>query len=436
MTSGDSAEYVLRQVRDSGVKFIGLWFADLAGRLKSVSITAEQLESALADGIPVDGGTLFGAVRRRETDLLLVADPSTFAILPWRADSHVARMFCDLVAADGAWWPHDPRGVLKRMLGRAAEEGYSFYVGCEVENYYFADGPQPLVLPDAGGYFDATPSDAIIDMRRETVLAMEQLGVAVESTHHEVGPGQFEVKLQYTDPLSMADGLMTYRQAARQLAMRRGLIASFMPKPLQDHHGSGLHVTISVLDGGQDAFTDRADPDGLSPLARSFVAGLLEHAPALSLVTNRSVNSYKRLAPGFEAPSACTWARRNWDDLVRVPTTSAEHEGTGFIEYRAPDAACNPYLAFAALLAAGLDGVRRQATPPPLRDEDTPAAGAGPPLPRTLAEAVTRAAASELLPEALGGPLVETLLTLAQGEWEAYHGHVSAWEIARYYPDL
>ncbi len=436
MSEARGHEYVLRQVREARVKLIALWFSDVMGRLKSVAITDEQLEQALQDGVPFDGGTMLGRARSEETDLLLLPDPKTFAILPWRAEEpRVARMFCDLVQTDGRPCDHDPRSVLKRALSAARGQGYTFYVGCEVEHYYFKSPTLPLAPVDRGGYFDVTPSDEWTDLRRDTVLALEQLGIAVESTHHEVGPGQYEVRLQYSDALSMADALMTHRLVVKQMAHAYGMAASFMPKPLADENGSGLHLHLSLVEEGEDAFGGGADPSELSPVARAFVAGLLEHAPGVALVTNPWVNSYKRLVPGFEAPTRCTWARSattTWSDLVRVPTTTGS--GGRWVEFRAPDPACNPYLALATVLAAGLDGVRRGVEPP------APRSGRGevdaPGLPRSLDEAATRAERSTLLREVLGAPLTATLVENARLEWRAYHAHVTQWELDRYFPSL
>jgi glutamine synthetase len=429
------SDYVMRRVREGGVKFIGLWFSDVAGRLKSVSITDQQVETALTDGIAFDGGTMMGLARHEETDLLLLPDPETFAILPWRSgDATVARMFCALVGANRQPCDHDPRNVLKAALARAQALGYTHYVACEVENYYFRGNGLPLAVTDRGTYFDVTPGHDVIGVRRDTVIALEQLGIAVESTHHEVGPGQYEIKLSYSDALSMADGLMTYRLCVKQLAQPTGLVASFMPKPLADANGSGLHLSLSLSQGGQPAFSDPTDPLGLSETAKQFAAGLLAHAPALTLVTNQWVNSYKRLVPGFEAPTACTWARANWDDLIRVPAPQATPEGATYLEYRAPDPACNPYLAFAVLLAAGLDGIERKLQPPPLRGRGEPQDA--PPLPSTLAEAIAAAESSELLRAALGPALMGSLLENARLEWRSYHAQVSQWELDRYFPTL
>ena len=433
MTDEATTAYVLRQVRESGVRFVGLWFTDVVGRLKSVAIPGEQMESALSDGVAFYGGTMVSLVRNVETDLLLRPDPTTFTVLPVQEDGvKVGRMFCDLVATDGTACDHDPRSVLQRALARASAEGYTFYVGCEVEHYYFdANSKKPVTL-DQGGYFDVTPSDRVTALRRHTVSTLEQLGIAVESTHHEVGPSQYEVKLKYTDALTMADSLMSYRMVTRQEAERAGLLASFMPKPLDGENGSGLHLTLSLEREGQDVLAASDTELGLSPLAQHFIGGLLAHAPGYTLVTNPSVNSYKRLVSGYEAPTRCTWARSNWGDLVRVPSAFSLTGGTAYIELRSPDPSCNPYLAFAAILEAGLEGVRQSQQPPPLRPPEISPADAGPELPRTLIDAVASARDDEILAQALGPRLVETLLEVAEVEWSQYHGHVSQWELERY----
>ena len=438
MTLSKGHEYVARQVREAGVRLISLWFADVAGRLKSVAIPDEQLESALTDGIVFDGSTIAGRARREETDVLLIPDPDTFAILPWRAndESRVGRMFCDLVRGDGSPFDHDSRGVLKRALERARAAGYTVYIGAELEYYYFAVNTLPLEPIDSASYFDATPAHRAMQLRRDTVFGLEQIGVAVESTHHEVGPGQYELKLQYTDALAMADAVVTSRLCARRIAELHGMIASFMPKPLGQSEGSGLHLTLSLVHNDQDAFFNPADPLHLSDVAKSFIAGLLAQARPNCVVTNQWVNSYKRLISGSEAPSMCSWACTNWSDLIRVPSLPTREGGLLGIEYRAPDPACNPYLAFAALLEAGLDGVTQQRVPPPMREGVDRSGFNAPPLPQSLWEAATAAAESSLLRKTMGERLVETLVENAHKEWAAYHGHVSQWELERYFPTL
>lgn len=438
------AEYVLKQASEAGVGFIGLWFTDAAGRHKTVDITGAQLEAALTDGVAFDGGSMVGAARTEERDFRLLPDPETFAVLPWRQDLRVGRMFCDLVNDRGQPSHHDGRSLLKQTLDAAAREGRRFYAAAELEGYYFRGAALPPTRVDGGSYFDALPADDLIQVRRETVVALEELGIAVEQTHHEVGPGQYEIKLGHADPLALADALVTTRYAAKLFARRRGLLASFMPKPLEGQPGSGLHMTLSMrrqqtTAGGApavvDAFADDHDPSGLNATGQAFLAGLLEHAQALTLVTNPTVNSYKRLGHGGEAPSRCTWTRSNWADLVRVPSARAEHGGLGTIEYRAPDPSCNPYLALTALLAAGLDGVARGLQAPPMRAPGTDAVAVRS-LPTTLAEAADLAATSPFVEQAVGAPLRDTLVEVARREWRAYHAQVSPWELARYFEAL
>ena len=444
MTASQGTEYVLKRASEAGVGFIGLWFTDAAGRHKTVDITLAQLEAALADGVAFDGGSMVGAARAEERDFRLLPDPETFAVLPWRRDLRVGRMFCDLVNDRGEPSHHDGRSILKRTLDTAARAGRRFYAAAELEGYYFRGASLPPVRVDGGSYFDALPADDLIQVRREIVVALEELGIAVEQTHHEVGPGQYEIKLGYANPLALADALVTARYAAKLFARRRGLLASFMPKPLEGQPGSGLHMTLSMgrqeeAAGGApasvDAVADDADASGLNLTGRSFLAGLLEHARALTLITNPTVNSYKRLGHGGEAPSRCTWTRSNWADLVRVPSARAEHGGRGTIEYRAPDPSCNPYLALAVLLAAGQDGVSRGLSAPPMRAPGTDAV-AVPSLPETLTAAADLAAGSPFLEAAIGAPLRDTLVEVARREWRAYNAQVSPWELARYFEAL
>ncbi len=317
--TNESREYVLQQCREKDVKFIRLWFTDILGVLKSVAITVEELEEALEEGIGFDGASIEGFARIDESDMIAMPDPTTFAILPWRPqERRVARVFCDILRPDGAPFESDPRWVLRRQLKRAADLGYTFYVGPEIEYFYFANSESPAVL-DLGGYFDNTPLDAGTDLRRETVLTLEELGIPVETSHHEVAPSQHEIALRYTDALTMADNTMTYRLTVKEIALKNGVYATFMPKPISDQNGSGMHVHMSLFKGESNAFCDAADPYHLSKVGRSFIAGLLKYAREITLVTNQWVNSYKRLVPGFEAPVYVSWARRNRADLIRVP---------------------------------------------------------------------------------------------------------------------
>ncbi|MGI8755979.1 MAG: glutamine synthetase family protein, partial [Acidimicrobiales bacterium] len=361
-----SREFVLKAAEDRRVRFVRLWFTDILGMLKSTAITTDDLDAALDEGVTFDGSVIEGFAREDESDLIAKPDANTFALLPFRPSANeggaVARMFCDILEPDGTPAQTDPRYVLKQQLRAAAELGFTFYVGPEVEFFYFRgagdDGAQKPLTLDSGGYFDLTPLDVSSGMRRQTVLTLEEMGIGVESSHHEGAPSQHEIDLRYTDALTMADNLMTFRLVVKELAHEAGCYATFMPKPFSNQNGSGMHVNMSLFRGTKNAFHDDRDPDHLSDTARRYIAGVLRHARELTLFTNQWVNSYKRLVPGFEAPTRVTWAMRNRADLVRVPSFKPGRENSRRIEYRSPDAACNPYLVFALLLAAGMEGIK------------------------------------------------------------------------------
>jgi glutamine synthetase len=438
----ESADYVISACRENDVKFIRLWFTDIVGALKSFAITVEELEKALEEGMGFDGSSIEGFARIDESDMLARPDPATFQLVPWRPrESGVARMFCDIYHPDGQPFEGDPRYVLKRQLKRAADLGYTFYVSPEMEYFYFKDssGLQPL---DRGGYFDQI-SDAGSDLRRETVLTLEAMGIEVEYSHHEVAQSQHEITLRYTDALTMADAAMTYRLVVKEIAQANGVYATFMPKPMADQNGSGMHVHQSLFKGERNAFFDAADPYSLSAIARGYIAGLLTHARALTLVTNQWVNSYKRLLPGFEAPVYLSWARRNRSDLIRIPEYMPGKEMHTRIEYRSPDPACNPYLAFAVMLAAGLDGAENERQLPSPIEENVFELSASEReargiemLPGSLIEAIEAAAASPFLREALGEHVFESLIKNKRIEWERYRRHISDFELAEYLPIL
>ncbi len=441
--SGESREYVLRLAKEHGVKFIRLWFTDILGNLKSVAITVEELPGALEDGVGFDGSSIEGFARIDESDMIAMPDPTTFAIIPWRPQEHsVARMFCDILHPGGRPFEGDPRYILRRNLQRAADLGYTFYVGPELEYFYFAN-PESTDLLDHGGYFDMTPLDVATDLRRDTVLVLEQLGIMVEASHHEVAPSQHEIDLRYTDALTMADSTMTYRLTVKEVAMRNNVYATFMPKPLADQNGSGMHVHQSLFKGERNAFFDGDDPYHLSAMARGYIAGLLRHAGEITLATNQWVNSYKRLVPGFEAPVYLSWARRNRSDLIRVPEYLPGKENATRIEYRAPDPACNPYLAFAAMLAAGLEGVEKEyPCPEPVEEnvyemseEERHERGIAH-LPGSLWEAIELAEGSDVLRRCLGDHLFDSLLTNKKIEWSEYRRQVTDYELKRYLPIL
>ncbi len=438
----ESSNYVISACRENDVKFIRLWFTDIVGALKSFAITVEELEKALEDGMGFDGSSIEGFARIDESDMIARPDPTTFQLVPWRPrEQGVARMFCDIHMPDGRPFVGDPRQVLKRQLKRASDLGYTFYVSPELEYFYFKDakGTEPL---DRGGYFDQT-ADAAADLRRETVLTLEAMGIEVEYSHHEVAPSQHEIALRYTDALTMADNAMTYRLVVKEIALQNGVFATFMPKPIEGLNGSGMHVHQSLFKGERNAFFDAEDPYHLSAAAKGYIAGMLHHSRAMTLVCNQWVNSYKRLLPGFEAPVYLSWARRNRSDLIRIPEYKPGREMHTRIEYRSPDPACNPYLAFAAMLAAGLDGIEKEMSLPApvegnvfeMSDVERNARGIGM-LPGSLIEAIEAAEQSPFLREALGDHTFESLIANKRIEWERYRRHVSDFELAEYLPVL
>ncbi len=438
-------EYVLKTARDLGVKFIRLWFTDILGCLKNVAITIEELEEALEEGVGFDGSAVDGFTRAEESDMIALPDPNTFAILPWRPkENAVARMICDIVKPGGQPFEGDPRFILKKNLKEAAALGYTFYVGPELEHFYFKSAEDPTPL-DSGGYFDLTPLDLATDLRRETILAMEELGVGVEFSHHEVAPSQHEIDFRYADALTMADNLMTYRLVVKEIALKHGYYATFMPKPLAGQNGSGMHVNISLFKGEKNLFFDRSDRQGLSGEGKRFLAGILRHVREFTVVTNQWVNSYKRLIPGYEAPVYVTWALTNRSDLVRIPQTKPGKEEAFRLELRSPDPACNPYLAFSVILAAGLDGLKSKDPlhlPPAadtnvarLTEEERQKRGIQS-LPRDLGEAIAAAEGSKLLRKALGDHIFTSFLQNKRIEWERWRAAVTDFERKTYLPLL
>ena len=440
----ESKEYVLQLARTNDVKFIRLWFLDILGSLKSLAITVEELEDTLEDGMVFDGSAIEGFARTDETDMLAIPDPSTFEILPWRPrEQAVARMFCDICLPDGSPFEGDPRYVLKRNLRRASDLGYTFYVEPEMEYFYFRNSERTEGL-DSGGYLDLTPLDFASDLRRETVLTLEAMNIGVQYSHHEVAASQHEIGLRYTDALTMADAAMTYRLVVKEIAMKHGVYATFMPKPVGGENGSGMHTHQSLFRGESNAFYDPSAPYNLSAVARAYMAGLLRHARDITVITNQWVNSYKRLIPGYEAPVYCTWAaRRNWSNLIRVPEFKHGQEASCRIEYRAPDPACNPYLAFAVMLAAGLEGIEHEyELPPPIErnvfelSEDERRESGVQTLPSSLYEAIHVAEESDVLRKCLGDHLLESFLRNKKLEWSEYNSHISDYELKRYLPIL
>ncbi len=437
------AEYVLRTVEERGIRFVRLWFTDVQGFLKSVSISPAELEVAFDEGMTFDGSSIDGYARIQEADMLAKPDPSTFAVLPWRTEEQVARMFCDIYTPDGEPFSGDPRVVLKRNLDRASELGYTFYAAPELEFFYFADaGPDPQVL-DRGGYFDLTPLDGAQEYRRKTINALEQIGIPVEHSHHEVAPSQHEIIVRYTDALTMADNIMTSRLTVKEIALQSGIFATFMPKPLEDYDGSGMHLHLSLFEGDVNAFGEPGTQGGLSKIGQAFIAGLLRHAPEMTAITNQWVNSYKRLVAGYDAPIWISWARNNQSALVRVPSVKMGKPSSVRVEYRAADAACNPYLALSAILAAGMAGIAEGYELPPevaadvslLTAAERAAAGIKR-LPETLAEALDLMERSELIAEALGEHVFDWFLRNKRAEWDRYQHHVSKFELETYLPVL
>jgi glutamine synthetase len=435
----DQRAFVLQNCKDHDIKFIRLWFTDILGSLKSFAITVEELEQALEEGMGFDGSSIEGFARIDESDMVAMPDATTFQTLPWRPrERGVARMFCDILHPDGTAFEGDPRFVLKRNLKRAADLGFTFYVGPELEFFYFRNAEGTEVL-DAGGYFDLTPLDAASDLRRQTVLTLEDMDIGVEYSHHEVAPSQHEIDLRYTDALTMADSAMTYRLVVKEVALANGVYATFMPKPIASENGCGMHTHQSLFKGDRNVFFSPEDPYHLSPIAKAYIAGLMRHARELTLITNQWVNSYKRLVPGYEAPVYITWARRNRSDLVRVPEYKPGKEMATRIEYRAPDPACNPYLAFAVMLAAGLEGIEREyPLPEPteenvfeMTDEERRERGIAL-LPGSLHEAIQATEESELMRRCLGDHVFESLIKNKKIEWNAYRTHVTDFERERY----
>jgi glutamine synthetase len=438
-------EDVLRIVNDKKIKFIRIWFTDILGMLKSFAITAEELEDAFEEGMGFDGSSIEGYARIEESDMLAKPDPNTFAILPWRPQdgAGVARMFCDVLNPDGTHYIGDPRWALKRNLKKAADLGYTFYVGPELEFFYFksSDGA-PQVL-DQGGYFDLTPLDAASDLRRETVLSLESMGIKVEYSHHEVAPSQHEIDIRYNEGLFMADAAMTFRLTVKEIAMKNGVYATFMPKPLFGQNGSGMHVHQSLFKGKENSFFDPNDKYHLSKVAKGYIAGILKHAREISLVVAQWVNSYKRLVPGYEAPVYISWARRNRSALVRVPMYKPGKANATRTEVRFPDPACNPYLAFAVMLAAGLKGIQEgYALPEPIEEDifelspEERAKKGIDSLPGSLDEAIAETEKSALVREALGDHIFEKFIANKKIEWDKYRVHISQFELDKYLPIL
>jgi glutamine synthetase len=440
-------EFVLRTLEERDIRFVRLWFTDVLGFLKSVAVAPAELEAAFAEGIGFDGSAIEGFARVYESDMLARPDPATFQILPWRSEAPgTARMFCDILLPDGTPSFADPRYVLKRALSRAADLGFSFYTHPEIEFFLFERRPGPGELPvpiDAGGYFDHTPHGTGHDFRRNAITMLESMGISVEFSHHEGAPGQQEIDLRYADALTTADNIMTFRLVMKEVALEQGVYASFMPKPISECPGSGMHTHLSLFEGDRNAFYEPGGHFQLSKVGQTFIAGVLAHAAEITAVTNQWVNSYKRLSGGGEAPAYICWGHNNRSALVRVPMYKPLKGNSTRVEFRSPDSACNPYLAFAVILAAGLKGVEEGYELPQEAEDDVWSLTDGErqvlgitPLPSSLSEAITAMEGSELVAETLGEHVFDFFLRNKRAEWAEYRRQVTPFERDRYLPVL
>jgi glutamine synthetase len=441
--SNERKRKVVRTAKKNGVRFVQLWFTDILGQLKSITVTSSELPSALEEGVSFDGSSVEGFARIYESDLVALPDPSTFQMLPWAQDGiPVARMICDVVDTHLQPYDGDPRYVLKRTLKLLKDKGFDVYIGPEMEYFYFADSSSPKVL-DAGGYFDLTPLDVGTELREQTVLTLEAMGIRVHASHHEVATSQHELDLRFDEALTIADAVMTARLVIKEVARQNGVYATFMPKPIGAQNGSGMHLHQSLFRRRRNAFYDRKDKHRLSDLAKKYVAGLLRHSSEIASVTNQWVNSYKRLVPGFEAPAYICWGSRNRSALVRVPFDKPEREGSRRVEFRCPDPACNPYLAFAVMLRAGFAGIdKRYRFPDPveldvylLSEEERRGHGIAC-LPDSLYAAIEETSSSKLVRDTFGDALFEKFLENKKIEWDNYRIQVTQYELAKYLPVL
>jgi glutamine synthetase len=439
-------DYVLHTVEERGVRLIRLWFTDVLGSLKSFAISPAELENALEDGMTFDGSSIDGFGRTLESDVLAMPDANTFEVLPWGDDTKgnratEARVFCDIHNLDGTAFEGDPRQVLRRNLQTAHERGYTFFVAPDIEFFYFSPperGQAPVPL-DEGGFFDLTTTDVAGTLRKQTIRTLETMSIPVEYSFHEDAPSQHEIDLRHTDALTMADSIMTFRLVVKEVAASQGVHATFMPKPMESVQGSGMHVHLSLFDGDENAFFSADDAYNLSPVAKQFMAGLLRHAAEITAITNQTVNSYKRLVPGFEAPVHVTWARNNRSGLIRVPVAKRGNPSATRLEFRSPDPACNPYLAFAVMLAAGMRGITEGYELPleadsnlfEMSDAELNKLGIDL-LPQSLSDSLKVMEQSSLVHEALGEHIFEWFLRNKRSEWRAYKTHVSAFEHDRY----
>ncbi|MCP4605997.1 MAG: glutamine synthetase [Proteobacteria bacterium] len=438
-----NAEDVKRVVKEKDVSFVQFWFTDVLGVLKSFAVTPSELEEGLDEGMGFDGSSIQGFARIEESDMIAKPDPTTFQFLPWRGSERpVARMFCDILNPDGTSYVGDTRYVLKRLLSKIGAEGYTYYLGPELEYFYFKNDQETEIL-DKGGYFDSRPLDLGSDLRRETIFALQEMGIRVEYSHHEVAPSQHEIDLRYNEGLKMADSTMTYRMIVKEVARQNGAYATFMPKPIFGENGSGMHVHQSLFKGKRNAFYNADDKYHLSDIGKYYIAGVMRHAPELTSITNQWVNSYKRLVPGYEAPVYVSWARRNRSAMIRVPMYKPGKEEATRMEFRSPDPACNPYLAFAVMLGAGLEGIENKYELPDPLEEDIyhmkPAerkARGVTNLPDSLYAAILETEKSELVRKVLGEHVFNKFIENKKIEWDMYRTHVSQFETNKYLPQL
>jgi glutamine synthetase len=439
-SSEESRKQVAGQIKKEEVEFVLLWFTDIEGHLKSFAVTPSEVQDALDDGMGFDGSSITGFNAIEESDMVAIPDPETFQLMPWKAgETKVARMLCDIVTPDGNPYEGDPRYVLRRALERMGSLGFdTFNVGPELEYFLFRDDKGTETL-DEGGYFAMTTMDAASELRQETVRALESMGIPIEYVHHEVGPSQHEIDMRFADALAMADHTVTYRLIVKEIAKKAGYHATFMPKPIFGENGSGMHTHQSLFKGGRNAFFDADDDWHLSGTGKAFIAGQLRHAREISAVFAQWVNSYKRLVPGYEAPVYVAWSRRNRSALIRIPLYKPGAEQATRAEIRCPDPACNPYLTFAALLHAGLEGIEQgydlpepmetnlyHLTPEQRRERGIVS------LPETLGEAIDELAGSDLARKALGPHIFDRYVDLKRAEWDEYRVQLSQWELDKY----
>jgi glutamine synthetase len=443
-SSEEARKDVLRRAKEEGVQFALLWFTDLEGHLKSFAITPGELEAALDDGMGFDGSSITGFNAIEESDMVAIPDPGTYQLMPWKeGETKVCRMICDIVTPDGQPYDGDPRFVLRRALDRMQSMGFeTFNVGPELEYFIFKDDKGTETL-DEGGYFAQTTLDAATELRQETVAALESMGIPIEYVHHEVGPSQHEIDMRFAPALDMADHTLTYRLIVKEIAKKAGYHATFMPKPIFGENGSGMHTHQSLFSDGRNAFFDADDKWHLSDVGKAFIAGQLRHAREIAAVFAQWVNSYKRLVPGYEAPVYVAWSQRNRSALIRIPVYKPGHEQATRAEIRCPDPACNPYLTFACLLQAGLEGIEKgYELPEPMETnlyhltaEQRKERGIVA-LPETLGEAIDELAASELVRNALGPHIFERYVETKRQEWDDYRVQLSRWELDKYLPVL